>query len=551
MFALGIELLMRRAIITSWNNRDLPEWPPHPDRVFMALVAAWGESGENLKEKAALLWLESLGSPALKVSLETSNETSTRTAFTTYVPVNDGCSPISKKGKTETPLGTLPFGRARNGRSFPTIIPDDPTFHLVWPGTELANEHKLALDRLCGQVTYLGHSATPIRIWIEPQQVEPNLVPTSGHARFQFRVFAPGRLEHLEARYNRRGVDEYHRLTQDEEHLQKMTKSLKGKEKKETQTQLNTIQSKLKELFGEASPQTLRPLPGQWQGYSTPDLPVENPVVDGPYEPGLIVLKQDRGRRFSLESCGMIADAIRNTLMSRYGTNPPEWVSGHAPDGSPSRLRRPLSLPLGFVGREHADGHLLGVAIAVPREFNDDQINMLYELLGRHDETNRNDRDLDQDVPFLSLSLRVAVGNLDLVLDETNERNPKINLRPSTWVNPSSRWTTVTPIVLPQFPRRQLCLDQVIAKASIDAGYPELKSVRTGHAPFLEGVPHARSFDPHSRSSKIKPHGGPPLRLWTHAEIEFSQSVRGPVIIGAGRYRGFGFCRPILEKETT
>lgn len=51
MFALGIELLMRRAMMTRWGDPKLgdrtePEWPPHPDRVFMALVAAWGESGE-------------------------------------------------------------------------------------------------------------------------------------------------------------------------------------------------------------------------------------------------------------------------------------------------------------------------------------------------------------------------------------------------------------------------------------------------------------------------------------------------------------------------
>ena len=47
MFALGIELLMRRAVIARWDKREEPEWPPHPDRAFMALVAAWGESGED------------------------------------------------------------------------------------------------------------------------------------------------------------------------------------------------------------------------------------------------------------------------------------------------------------------------------------------------------------------------------------------------------------------------------------------------------------------------------------------------------------------------
>ena len=30
MFAIGIELLMRRAIIARWDKREESEWPPHP-----------------------------------------------------------------------------------------------------------------------------------------------------------------------------------------------------------------------------------------------------------------------------------------------------------------------------------------------------------------------------------------------------------------------------------------------------------------------------------------------------------------------------------------
>ena len=60
MIALGVELLMRRAVITRWDNRAETEWPPHPDRLFMALVAAWGDTGENLEHRKALEWLEEL-----------------------------------------------------------------------------------------------------------------------------------------------------------------------------------------------------------------------------------------------------------------------------------------------------------------------------------------------------------------------------------------------------------------------------------------------------------------------------------------------------------
>lgn len=96
MFALGIELLMRRAIISRWDNREEPEWPPHPDRVFMALVAAWGETGEDTAHREALEWLERLGPPSLAIPLEVSE----RTKFTSYVPVNDDSSPCGKKGRS-------------------------------------------------------------------------------------------------------------------------------------------------------------------------------------------------------------------------------------------------------------------------------------------------------------------------------------------------------------------------------------------------------------------------------------------------------------------
>ena len=45
----------------------------------------------------------------------------------------------------------------------------------------------------------------------------------------------------------------------------------------------------------------------------------------------------------------------------------PEWVSGHTSDGSRSEQPHLAFLPLAHIGREHADGHLLGLAVALPR----------------------------------------------------------------------------------------------------------------------------------------------------------------------------------------
>jgi CRISPR-associated protein Csb2 len=492
MLALGIELLMRRAIISRWESREAlgqdrePEWPPHPDRVFMALVAAWGEAGEDAAQRAALEWLETLEAPALAVPLEVSP----RAPFTSYVPVNDDSSPMGKKGPFG-PMGSLPIGRNRQPRQFPAVVPDAPTFFLIWEVDVPANLRP-ALESVCEQVTYLGHSASPVRVWIEDQPPSPTLIPAEDWATHRLRMFAQGRLDELKNRFD----------------------------------------------VG------LRPEPSAWQGYKEPKQATDEKVLDGPFDPGIFVLRQIGGRRFGLESCGIVAESIRNELMRRHGTDAPEWISGHAPDGSPSKQARPAYFPLGFVDRDHADGHLLGVAIAVPRDFAHTE--RLFELLGQHD--GNVEYEIEPGVPFLAVKVlnphleNREVGELHLELEERPEGRRQFTLKSFTWTHPHRIWRTATPIILPRFPRRQLSPEEVVSKACVDSGYPQPVAVRASQAPLMTGVPHARSF--HTRLRQ-----GQPPRPLIHAEIEFAVPVRGPVLIGAGRYFGYGTCRPLLQEN--
>jgi len=59
----------------------------------------------------------------------------------------------------------------------------------------------------------------------------------------------------------------------------------------------------------------------------------------------------------------------------------------------------------------------------------------------------------------------------------------------------------------------------------------------------LAGVPDLRSFS-------VKRIPGRPPRPLTHARIRFAVPVNGPVLIGAGRYIGYGVCRPIAAEES-
>lgn len=165
MLAIEITFLTGRYVASSHYDRNRPEWPPHPARVFSALVAAWAESEDRPEQgRRVLEHLETLGPPDIAASGATE-----RTVVTHYVPVNDvtvlpdqaawarrldaalavlaqatpgsrdeararkgvekerdvsghidraGASPPAKA------VALLPAGRTRQARAFPTVLPD-------------------------------------------------------------------------------------------------------------------------------------------------------------------------------------------------------------------------------------------------------------------------------------------------------------------------------------------------------------------------------------------------------------------------------------------
>ena len=157
MFALGLHYLNGWSMAAADGARkEQAEWPPHPDRVFMALAAAWFETGEDSAEGEALRWLEALPPPAIAAS-----DADSRTTVVSYVPVNDAS--LSRKVPTsgdlnklkDAGLAQLPEYRSRQPRGFPVAIPHDPTVHLIWPEVELG-AHRVALERLATKVTPCG-----------------------------------------------------------------------------------------------------------------------------------------------------------------------------------------------------------------------------------------------------------------------------------------------------------------------------------------------------------------------------------------------------------
>jgi hypothetical protein len=74
------------------------------------------------------------------------------------------------------------------------------------------------------------------------------------------------------------------------------------------------------------------------------------------------------------------------------------------------------------------------------------------------------------------------------------------------------------------------------------ADWPRARDVVATPVSVHLGVPPAHEFPRLVRKDGSE-------RRQTHAILIFDQPVRGPVLIGAGRYRGYGVSRPINQSE--
>jgi len=491
MFALGWQYMTGRAVAAAADARDLPEWPPHPDRVFKALVAAWGETGASDEGRAALQWLERQSAPALAVPQEGKVPTG---LLEVYVPVNDAMG-----------LDTLPIRRTRKGRSFPFALPGDRPCFLIFPEAD-PGPHRAALETICRSVTHIGHSRSLVRMWIEDDPPPPNLVPRSSRqTTHHLGVFYQGRLAELE-----------------EDHRVLYPGPLEEETGKDRQSG-----------NGKSPPPPVRShARGQFIPYGPPGGTVSQ---QGDFEPRVLVLRRVEGAQASLPRSLSWLEVLRKALLLAADQHP-EWrrlVSGHEASGQAMNAPHLALVPLADVGHPHADGHLMGFGILFPRDLSRDlETDFLWGVLPQ----------VFQGDPA---RIRLVAGEAgEMLLDRESRPVPPRTLQAITWTRSSARWASVTPVVLDRQPPRRhedqdaWAMDQV-RQACLRQGLPEPEEVRVSPVSFVLGSPPARAFPPLPRRGD----GG--HRWHLHAEIRFAEQVSGPIVLGAGRYRGYGLFRPM------
>lgn len=537
-FGLAVDLLCERYTASAHNDRAATEWPPHPARLHMALIDAWGSSEEKSpSERAALAWLESLDPPEI-VASETVAE---RAPVVHYVPDNDVdvTSPANYANRYErlgdaleqlggditpkqrerlektiakerdvdghmTAVGKtspreaakmLPDGRGKQGRHYPTVRPAGHSVVYWWEGADPSPEVRVAVDEVSARVCRIGHSSSLVAVRLTDTPEDGRRWRPVRGGPLTFRVLATGMIDALELDheiYERTGIRVKRLLPEANYRV----------------GAIDEVHATASNLAGTVRVRALRrPVPAR---------------------------HLDR-----------LTAALRGAVLHHGDDEPPELVSGHSPQGTPSSRPHAAFVALPFVGHDRASGEIHGVAIVVPRS----------DRPAAAEEERLAQAWTDQALARLvAAGGALHLGSAGVAIIEADP--PRLNtLRLTRWTGPAHRWITATPIALDRNPgdlrardadnsktaRKRLAAferaEAEVRRACAHAGLPDPLTVVVSRGPLLDGTMPA-----HRHSTPVV---GGHAKVLVHADLVFAEPVAGPIMIGAGRFRGFGLLAPV------
>jgi len=552
VIVLDVEFLTGRYVATSFNDRDVPEWPPHPARLFSALVATAHEH-EDLTSSArvALKWLEAQGAPEIEAS-----EAERRAIVATYVPGNhsgvvrgweaaeeklDGArealaeaeasgapkalksaqGAVTKaenkfneemakaieddgKGNPEVAGQMLPERRGRQPRTLPTVTPHTPRVRYSWPAAEPGIEVRANLAEVARRLVRLGHSSSLVACRVlerasdaefegsgAPLQLQ-QWRPTAGQG-VRMRVVSQGQLERLEQAFEKhRGVEP-------------------------------------------------RALPAVHQAYERNGAGASSTPTNSVFGEWIVLreIAGENARRLGLRLSKTedITRAVRGALLSHAEDNIPDMLSGHGEGGRPLERPHVAYVPLADIGSQYASGSVLGVAILLPRSIEKEERRAVLRAIGRWEQN----------------GLRLMLGRAGaLALERVIDNDPRKTLDPEWWLRPARRWGSITPIALDKNPGNLYSKDpkeasvaarnaeEIVMRACQRVDLPEPRWVEIVRRSLFDAAPPARNYMPFPKKSS---NGSGVSRVCVHVEMCFEAPVAGPVLIGAGRYFGLGLCR--------
>jgi CRISPR-associated protein Csb2 len=498
MLAVEVEFLTGVCFAAEATDRARAEWPPQPDRLFSAFVAAWGEGGGNPREQMALEWLERLPAPVVCAS-----DAVRRDTVTVYVPPNDArvtgaISAAATAPMIRDQLTILPDRRRRQGRRFPAAIPAQPSVVYCWPDNAATESTLAALQSIASRIAYLGHSASLVRIAVfNDGAIEDGTAyyPDPSGAQ-SLRWVYPGRLAELAGGYT--------------------TASRQGA--------------------------IWRPRPGVTYAYRGPGDHASSLPWHSVFGREWLILEDTGGNAPLLTAFPIVAKTLHRALVdtctAKLRREAPEVLTGTRTNGSPSDAPHLAIVPLADVGWRYSGGRLMGLALVLPRSverhWDAPEIVTVQETMAEF----LRDRDVG-----------ITLGRQGVWTVARSTATEKASLRPDRYLRQACRWASVTPIILDRFPKERTGETDVelLARACEHVGLPRPVSISTGvSSPFLGAAPMRPPNGNPRWTDWAFPEGSPlATRPRRHVTLEFAAPVEGPLLLGAGRYQGLGLCLPL------
>ena len=214
-----------------------------------------------------------------------------------------------------------------------------------------------------------------------------------------------------------------------------------------------------------------------------------------------------------------LTSLFKKAVLARYDRihgEPPAVLHGHGHARRGYELARYLALP--DAGFPRSRGRIHGLALWLPPGCEPEIVQHVRTATGS------------------IRQLRGAGLDVDVHLWDGEER-PRA-ARPDRWEEESSRrWATAFPAIHERY--GPLTLAEV-ARWCAHAGLPQPVAFRSDRHPLVHGGVDLTPAEV-DRPSR-------PSRPYSHIELVFGEQISGPVVIGAGRQRGFGLCVPVFDR---
>ncbi len=468
------------------------EWPPSPARLFQALTAGAGLCGNIEKYRVALEWLETCGNPVIAAP-----DTQAGQKVTLMVPNNN----LDSVGGNPRLIAEI---RTKK-QCAPKVFDRPPTFLYAWKFDD--NEQNRLLSKsvceLSEQLYQFGRSADIAWAWGEVVEIEelknrlqtyhgtvhyPSLLATEravSHSTNEIKLLCPvkGSFKSLEDRYRTPRFGNVRKGGTNERYFIKPPKA------NFRQAVYDCPPSRFVYEFHERSD----------------DFPYFAWPLARAFE--LVVLLRDKA-----------VDRLSTVLPSQESIIDRVFI-GRKPDGSNAGpiSERVRLVPLPSIGNYHADRGIRRLLVEIP---------VTCPLRA-------------EDISWAFSGLNVRDFVLVAVTDRKMLRNYGIGQS-----NGHTKWRTVTPVALSQDSIRCAISDRRIQYAANAV----IQALRQADVPVPVETLHLQRepFEANNETADAFAHGTrfTYRRLW-HVEIVFKEPLRGPLIIGDGRFMGLGLMSPV------